>query len=78
MRAKSFALLVLALGCGLVASIGITQVMSKEDAGPVAAAGEADTVFVAIEDIGLGDILEPNMLRLEQWPKDKVPEPVED
>ena len=29
MRAKSLLLLMLALGCGLVASIGITQVMAK-------------------------------------------------
>ena len=47
--------------------------MSKEDPEP-AATGESDSVFVALEDIALGDILEPQLLRLEQWPKDKVPE----
>lgn len=73
MRAKSFALLVLALGCGLVASIGITQVMSKEET-PVVETGDTETVFVALEDVGLGETLEANKLRMEQWPKDKVPE----
>ncbi len=34
MRPKSLALLLLALGCGLVASIGITQVMATRNAGP--------------------------------------------
>jgi len=68
MRAKSLALLVLALGCGLVASIGITQVMSnKED--PVAPAEDEQTVFVTKEDPLTADVL-----RLENWPVDKVPE----
>jgi pilus assembly protein CpaB len=73
MRGKSLALLVLALGCGLVASIGITQVMGKRNADPVVPTGETETVFVALKDIGLGDILSGQVLRLEQWPKDKIP-----
>ncbi len=73
MRGKSLALLILALGCGLVASIGITQVMSKRHGRTALPAGETETVFVAMEDIGLGDPLTSQMLRLEQWPKDKVP-----
>ena len=36
MRAKSVFLLMLALGCGLVASIGITQVMAKRNVQPAA------------------------------------------
>lgn len=76
MRAKSVALLVLALGCGVVASIGITQVMAKRGGEPAASPGETETVFVALEDIALGDILEPQLLRVEQWPNDKIPEGV--
>jgi len=73
MRAKSLALLVLALGCGLVASIGITQVMSnKED--PVAPAEDEQTVFVTKEAVPAGDPLTADVLRLENWPVDKVPE----
>lgn len=73
MRGKSLALLVLALGCGLVASIGITQVMAKRHNEPAAALGETQAIFVAMKDIGLGDVLNSQVLKLEQWPKDKAP-----
>lgn len=73
MRPKSLALLLLALGCGLVASIGITEVLAKrgEPTGPT---GETQSLFVAMTDIGLGDLITPQVLKLEQWPKDKVPQ----
>lgn len=73
MRAKSIILLVLALACGLVASIGINQVLAnrgKELAAPV---GETEPIFVASADIGMGDELTPENIKLEAWPKDKVP-----
>ncbi len=73
MRVKSLALLMLALGCGLVASIGITQVMAKRNAGLAASTGETESIFVAMQDIALGEILTAQDLRLEPWPKDKVP-----
>jgi pilus assembly protein CpaB len=72
MRAKSMALLMLALGCGLVASIGITQVMANRNAKP-AATGETQPIFIAIKDIPQGERLSAEVLRLENWPKDKVP-----
>jgi pilus assembly protein CpaB len=66
------ALLMLALGCGLVASIGITQVMAKRNSGsgPV---GETTPVFVAVKDVNVGDALTAEMLKQEPWPKDKIP-----
>ena len=67
-------LLMLALGCGLVASIGITQVMAKRNSGGGGDAGETQAIFVAMEDIPTGDLLTAEMLKLEEWPKDKVPE----
>ncbi len=73
MRAKSAFLLMLALGCGLVASIGITQVMSNRDATAPPTTAETEPVFVAAIDISMGDPLAPQMMRLEDWPKDKVP-----
>jgi len=73
MRFKSLALLMLALGCGLVASIGITQVMAKRNATSAAPTGETESIFVALKDIGLGEILTAQDLKLEPWPKDKVP-----
>jgi pilus assembly protein CpaB len=72
MRAKSMAMLMLALGCGLVASIGITQVMAKRNAEPVST-GETTPIFIAVKDISLGDRLSAEVLKLESWPKDKVP-----
>jgi pilus assembly protein CpaB len=63
----------LALGCGLVASIGITEVMAKRNAEPAGLPGETRSIFVAVTDIGLGDLLTPQVLKLEQWPKDKIP-----
>ncbi|MBN2477005.1 MAG: Flp pilus assembly protein CpaB [Pirellulales bacterium] len=74
MRGKSLALLVLALGCGLVASIGITQVISKQDKKPVVQSGDTQAIFVAMADIPFGEPLTSQELRLEEWPKDKVPE----
>ena len=73
MRPKSLALLLLALGCGLVASIGITEVMAKRNAEPTGPTGETEPIFVAIADIALGDTITAQVLKLEQWPKDKVP-----
>ena len=74
MRGKSFALLILALGCGLVASIGITQVISKQGDEPETPKGDTQAIFVALEDIAFGDPVTSQILRLEQWPTDKVPE----
>lgn len=70
MRPKSFALLLLALGCGMVASIGITQLMRKGTA-PEALNGGG--VFVAATDIGMGEQLSGRVLRLEAWPTGKIP-----
>jgi pilus assembly protein CpaB len=71
MRARSVLLLVVALGCGLVASIGITQVMARRAA--VLPAKDAAAIFVAQEDIPMGDPISPQLLQLEDWPKDKIP-----
>lgn len=70
MRPKSIILLVLALGCGLVASIGINQLMA--DRGKPAASGETVSIFIALQDINMNDPVSKEMLKLEPWPKDKV------
>lgn len=73
MRPKSLALLMLALGCGLVASIGITHLISKQRQEPAVQSGQTQPVFVALTDIGMGDLVTSQVLKLEQWPKDKAP-----
>ena len=71
MRPKSLILLSLALGCGLVAALGINQMMAKQN--PTTVAGETVDIYVALKDINTNDQLEPESLKLEPWPKDKVP-----
>jgi pilus assembly protein CpaB len=63
----------LALGCGLVASIGITQVMAKRNAAPASNSTEMDAIFVAMQDIPMGEPVTAQMVKLEEWPKDKIP-----
>jgi pilus assembly protein CpaB len=71
MRPKSLLLLALALGCGLIASIGISQVMDRN--GHSQAKIETVPIYVAVHNINLGDPIEAKMLSLQEWPKDKVP-----
>lgn len=72
MRPKSLLLLLLALGCGLVASIGISQVMEHRNQAQ-APAPETEKIFVASKDIRINEPLNPQNLNLEDWPKEKVP-----
>lgn len=69
MRPKSLILLALALGCGLVASIGISQVLDGKNKAEV----ETVPIYVALQNINLGDPVDDSMVKLEEWPKDKVP-----
>lgn len=71
MRMKSLILIVIALGCGLVAAIGIGQVM---DNGGGSGNVEMEKILVALTDIDIGSKLEPQNIKLEEWPKAKVPE----
>ena len=70
MRPKSIMLLVLALGCGRVASIGISQVMDRQGGGTEI---EMTPIYVASVDVGVGDKLTAEMVRIEPWPKSKIP-----
>jgi pilus assembly protein CpaB len=65
-------LLLLALGCGLVASIGISQVMDARNRGG-APAVEKEPSLVALKDIKVNEPLTEKNLKLEEWPKDKIP-----
>ena len=72
MRMKSLILIFIALGCGLVASIGISQVMERGgSAGPQM---EMEQILVALNEVDAGAKLEPQNVKLEDWPKAKVPE----
>lgn len=72
MRAKSMLLIVIALGCGLVASIAISQVMERS--GSNGKKLETVPIYVATADIDVNEQLASTNVRLEDWPKSKVPE----
>jgi pilus assembly protein CpaB len=55
-----------------VASIGISQVMER--GGGSGPALETEQILVALTDIDAGAKLDVNNIRLEDWPKNKVPE----
>ena len=71
MRPKTLILFIVAIGCGLVASIGVSQYLENNKSGP---ALETLKVYVAATDIGIGDKLDEKNIKLEDWPKDRVPE----
>lgn len=73
MRGKSMMLIVVALGCGLVASIGVSQVLTQR-AGANSAAPETAEVYVASLDVNINDPLDAKNVALAVWPKDKIPE----
>jgi len=73
MKPKSIMLLFLALGCGLVAAIGVTQVIAEPEGKGDGSDAKEQTVFVAIEQIPYGRQLTPLALRIEHWPLNRVP-----
>ena len=73
MKSKSLILLVLSIGFGIVAAIGISQVMkSQAIADPVEA--PRGPVLLASTDLGLHEKLTEENVTLENWPIDTIPE----
>ena len=73
MKMKSLILIFIALGCGLVATIGISQVMERNSGGGGAAIN-MEQILVAKADIDIGAVLDANSVQLEEWPANKIPE----
>ena len=59
----------MALGCGLVAAVGINQIMARPS-------NEAETtsIVVAKREVLKGDLIKPDDIRLQEWRKDALPE----
>ena len=74
MRPKSLILIVIALGCGLVASIGISQVMEGRSANANSPKIQTAKILVANMEINTGEVIDAQMVRLEEWPKSTVPD----
>lgn len=73
MRPKSMVLILIALGCGLIASIGISQVMESQKRSGNALDIPMQPIYVAVTDIPINQQLDAQMVQLEDWPKDRVP-----
>jgi pilus assembly protein CpaB len=70
MKMKSLVLLAMAIGCGLVAMLGVRQVLS----GDKGAAVETVKVLVAVTGIMPGQPLDDTNVAFKDWPKDRVPQ----
>src|SRR5688572_16439765 len=68
MRPKSLILLALALGCGLIAAVGINQILATPSA------KETVSIVVAKNEIQKGNEIKPDDIRLQEWHVDSLPE----
>lgn len=67
---KTIILIIIALGCGLIFTIGISQVLGKPDTDGV----DTETIFVAIQNVPSYSKLNSELVRQEEWPTDKIPQ----
>jgi pilus assembly protein CpaB len=70
MRTKSLVLLAMAVGCGLVAMLGVQQILSGEKSKPK----DTVPVLVAKQEISPGLRLDPAQVAFEEWPRESVPQ----
>ena len=73
MQSKSLMVLVLALGCGVVAAIGVTQMMAGSGDKENTVSTEVEPIYVALADIEMGTPINVELIKLEDWPKGKAP-----
>lgn len=72
MRAKSLILLVIALGCGMIAAVGVSKAIM--DKSPQDAAEASVEIFVAVKDLPHAQKISADSVKLEKWPKSRIPE----
>ena len=73
MKSKSFVLMTLSLGFGLIAALGITQVMGKNKQ-PTEPKVKMGQVVVAVDHLGHKTQLDEENVRVENWPEEIIPE----
>jgi pilus assembly protein CpaB len=71
MRAKSLILLVVALGCGMVAAVAVSKAVMDQGGDQAEATIE---IFVAAKELKAGEKFTPDSVRQEPWPKSRLPE----
>ena len=69
MRAKSLLLLLVAIGCGIVASVAVSQIVldSKETS-------QTAEILVVTKNISAAAKISPDHFRSEKWPIDRIPQ----
>lgn len=72
MRAKSLVLLVVALGCGMVAAVAVSKAVIDQGAGQPAEA--TVEIYVAKKNLEGGQKLAADHFSLEPWPQSRLPE----
>ena len=72
MRSKSGILLIVALGCGMVASVGISQVVAERQS--TTNQIQLVEILVATRDIDVQEKITADNIKLEKWPHDRLPE----
>ncbi len=73
MKSKSFMLMILSMGFGLIAAIGISQVMGRSN-GPKVKVQKMGPVLVAADHLDHNTLLTPENVRVENWPIEIIPE----
>ena len=73
MKSKSMILMFVSLGFGLIAAIGISQVMGKNK-GTVEPTKAMTPVLVAVDHLDLHAKLTPENVKIDHWPSEIVPE----
>ena len=68
---KSIILIVIALACGLIASIGISSMIDRPEGSDEPT---TETIYVAASNIPSWSQLKPELVREEEWPIGKVPQ----
>lgn len=72
MRAKSLVLLVIALGCGMIAAVGVSKAIM--DKAPDQAEEAMSEIFVAVKDLPHAQKISADSVKLERWPRSRVPD----
>ena len=72
MRAKSLILLVIALGCGMIAAVAVSKAVM--DNGPTETVEATVEIFVAVKDLPHAEKISAETVKLDKWPKSRVPE----
>lgn len=75
MKSKSMILMFVSLGFGLIAAVGISQVMGKNQ-GSRETTRKMTPVLVALDHIDLHSKLTSDNVKIDHWPSDIVPEDV--